>query len=128
MMCDVNVVATILAICALLVGAAAVAACVLARRELARLRASLESAEREQSAIAVAPPPPSAPPAHDQLITVELLEPLALASAHSKAAGLVGSLRPAMVTRLVYDEAAKQIAAQLEEQGVAAEVRIHGPR
>jgi hypothetical protein len=60
-----------------------------------------------------------------RVIAVEILNPLELAASHNKFAGIAGGLVPAMVRKIVYDQAAKIISSQLVEQGVTADVTVH---
>lgn len=60
-----------------------------------------------------------------QLITIEILNPMELASAQSKFAKHFGGLTPAMIRREVTKRTVGELAARLREQGVEAEVRIH---
>ena len=63
-----------------------------------------------------------------RILAVEILNPVELASAKVKAAGLLGAMRPSLVSKVVYDQAAKQVVDQLETQGVLADVRVHVAR
>ncbi|MGK2876104.1 MAG: hypothetical protein ACSLEW_10780 [Nocardioides sp.] len=68
---------------------------------------------------------PVANPTGRRIITVEILNPLAVATRESRAGGVLGTVAPALVTRIVYDQACRQIQEGLTEEGVEAEVRIH---
>lgn len=60
------------------------------------------------------------------LITIEILNPVELASQESPLAGPLGRVAPGLIRRLVYQRAAEMLRQQLGEHGVQAEVRIHG--
>lgn len=111
---------------ALIVAACGLTAYVLMRRQAQALQMRVSDLAAELDTIADAPPAPAIPvvPARP-IITIEILNPLELASSQVRAAALVGSWRPDMITKIVYEEAVKQIAAQLAEEGVVAEVLIH---
>ena len=115
-----------LAAVALIVAACGLTAYVLMRRQAQALEMRIADLAAELDTIADAPPAPAVPvvPARP-IITIEILNPLELASSQVRAASLVGSWKPDTITKLVYNEAAKQITAQLAEEGVVAEVLIH---
>jgi hypothetical protein len=60
------------------------------------------------------------------LISIEILNPVELASQESPLAGPLGQVAPGLIRRLVYQRAAEMLRQQLGEHGVQAEVRIHG--
>lgn len=68
---------------------------------------------------------PVALPGGRRIITVEILNPLSVATRESRAGGVLGTVAPALVTRIVYDQARRQILEGLIEEGVEAEVRVH---
>jgi len=59
-------------------------------------------------------------------ITVEILNPLEVASARVKLAGVAGTVAPSLITKIVNEQAVKVLRRQLDSQGVRAEVRLHG--
>lgn len=63
-----------------------------------------------------------------RLVLVDILNPLELATSQTKAAGMLHKLRPSLLQRIVYDEAARQIRERLVEEGVVADVRVHVAR
>ncbi len=123
----ISTLSTILAVVAIVAAAGAAVGCVLLWRQAAALRTTLGVLAEEVAAHASAPgsPGPPAVSAPRRLITVELLNPLEVAASQSRAAKLLGGLTPAVITKIVYDQASKQILTGLEEEGVAAEVRVH---
>jgi hypothetical protein len=76
----------------------------------------------EQALAAAAPP---APNRIRQLISVEVLNPVELASTRGRVLGIAGSFAPAFTRRLVYDQLAKTLRSELVERSVVAEVRVH---
>ena len=60
------------------------------------------------------------------VIEIEILNPFELAVRESPLAGPAARLAPRMIERIVYARAAAQIADQLKEQGVEAQVTTHG--
>ncbi len=60
------------------------------------------------------------------LISIEILNPVDLASQESPLAGPLGRVAPGLIRKLVYQRAADMLRQQLGEHGVQAEVRIHG--
>lgn len=119
---------TTLAVLALLCCAGLAGASIYLTRETAELRrraASLESEVAEFAAEPVQVPLSEIAATRDRrLITVEILNPLQLAANESRAAGAFGRVAPTTVTRIVYEQAAKQILAELANQGVEAQVRV----
>jgi hypothetical protein len=103
---------------------------VLAATNLATLAALVLSRRR------TAPPPPGiastpAPGATGRvrrLITVEILNPIELAAARGRVAGIAGSVVPEVTRRIVYDRAAKILERDLAGYDVVADVHIHTMR
>lgn len=60
-----------------------------------------------------------------RLITVELLNPMELAANESWFARQFGSLTPALVHKLVYDQARQKVIEKMPEFGAKADVKIH---
>jgi len=63
-----------------------------------------------------------------RVITVEISDPLAVAAAESRAAGLLGRVSPGLVRRKVYELAAGRIHDGLVEESVEATVRVRTTR
>jgi len=61
-----------------------------------------------------------------RFITVEILNPLEVASKRVKLAGVAGTVAPTVISRIVYEQTVKMMRRQLDAQGVRAEVRLHG--
>ena len=122
----VTLTSTLLAAVALVVALGGITAYVLLRKRARELEARVEDLRAELSTISDAPPAQPVPSiGARRLITIEILNPIELASQKARAAGLVGSWRPDMITKIVYDAAAKQIASEMVSQGVVAEVQVH---
>lgn len=116
----------LIACAALTVAACGLTAYVLMRRQAQALEMRIADLAAELDTIADAPPAPPVPAVPSRpIITIEILNPLELASSQVRAASLVGSWKPETITKIVYNEAVKQISAQLAEEGVVAEVLIH---
>lgn len=73
-----------------------------------------------------APRPPGVREHHRRLITVEVLNPLELATARGgRIAGLAGSIAPGLTKRVVYDQVFKTLRRELDKMAVHADVRLH---
>jgi len=59
-----------------------------------------------------------------RILTVEILNPLEVAAAQNRFAGIAGSLAPALITKVVYDRAAKLMREELGKFGVEALVEV----
>ncbi len=59
-------------------------------------------------------------------ISLEILNPVELASRESSFAGPLGNIAPGLLRKIVYQRAAAIIREDLVKHGVQAEVRIHG--
>ena len=116
---------TLIAVVALVI--ALVAAAVAWRLHLTNraLRAkSIGLSWRLEQTVPAAVAPPDPPPG-DRVIVVRILNPLELANAQTKAATMLHRVRPALLSKIVYEQAAQQLSERLAEEGVVAEVRIH---
>jgi hypothetical protein len=73
-----------------------------------------------------APRPPGVSERGRRLITIEILNPIELASARGgRIAGLAGSLVPGVTRRIVYDQTFKTLRRELDRMAVHADVRLH---
>ena len=73
-----------------------------------------------------APRPPGVTERGRRLITIEVLNPLELASTRAgRLAGLAGTLAPGLTRRLVYDQVHKTLRHELDRMAVHADVRMH---
>lgn len=76
------------------------------------------------------PPPPAAvlqgirSVTKGRVVTIEILNPLELAASQNWVAGIASSLAPALVTKIVYERAAKMMKEELGNFGVEAVVQI----
>ncbi len=59
-------------------------------------------------------------------MSLEILNPVELASKESSFAGPLGSIAPGLLRKIVYQRAAAIIREDLVKHGVQAEVKIHG--
>jgi hypothetical protein len=78
-----------------------------------------------RAALDAAPPPDPSSTATRQIITIEILNPLELAGARGRWAGIAGALLPGLTRRMVHDEAVKLVERQLAAENVRADVRVH---
>jgi hypothetical protein len=60
-----------------------------------------------------------------RLITIEILNPIELAGARGRWAGVASSLAPGLTRRMVYDQALRLVRRQLIAERVVADVRVH---
>ncbi|TQL68398.1 hypothetical protein FB381_2287 [Nocardioides albertanoniae] len=67
------------------------------------------------------------PPA-DRLLSIRILNPLELASAQTKVATMLHRVRPALLSKMVYEQAAESLRERLADEGVVAEVKVHADR
>ena len=79
----------------------------------------------EHGDVFVAPRPGGLRGRERQLLTIEILDPAEVAARRGRALGLVGSLAPGLVRRVVYDQTRKTLLRELAAQGVRADVRMH---
>ena len=90
---------------------------------------SLQQLQRQltdmQSRVAAAPSLLPAAQAGRSRIAIEILNPFELAARETRLATAAAKLAPRMIERIVYERAAVQIAAQLLQQGVQAQVKAH---
>lgn len=60
-----------------------------------------------------------------RVISIEILNPVELASTRGRLAGIAGSLAPGLIRRVVYDQTIRTMRRQLADERVAADVRLH---
>jgi hypothetical protein len=76
-----------------------------------------------------APRPPGATGRNRRLITIEVLNPIELATTRGgRVAGLASTLAPGLTRRIVYDQTLKTLRRELDDKGVHADVRLHSLR
>lgn len=59
-----------------------------------------------------------------RVITVELLDPIGLATSRTPLAGPVGAVAPAAISKIVHDQTLKTLRDVLAEYGVEADVQL----
>lgn len=91
-------------------------------REVSALHAALDDLGAAGDA------PPGVALGGEQLITVEILNPLELATAQTRAATVLHRVRPQLLSRIVYEQAVRELEERLADEGVVAEVRVRGTR
>jgi hypothetical protein len=94
---------------------------------LTRTRRRQEEAPPDAAVLAV-PRPAGLRGRERQLLTIEILDPAAVAASRGRGLGLVGTLAPGLVRRVVYDRTRRIVIEQLAAQGVRADVRLHTVR
>lgn len=121
---------TLIAVVALVIAVAAAAVAWRLRRANQALRAEaigllwrLEQADISAPRTAYAELPPE-----DRLLSIRILNPLELASAQTKVATMLHKVRPALLSKMVYDQAAESLRERLADEGVVAEVKVHAGR
>ncbi|TJY61925.1 hypothetical protein E4T66_06675 [Sinimarinibacterium sp. CAU 1509] len=98
-------------------------------RQLQSLVATLEQDHRKLTeAWKMLPPDASAllPRGTAPLISIEILNPVELASKESRFAAPLGAVAPSVIRRLVYERTVLILQDELVKYGVQAEVRTHG--
>lgn len=63
-----------------------------------------------------------------RVITIEILNPLELASTKHRFGGLAGAVAPRALRKLVYEQTVREMKVQMVEEGVVAEVGLHAAR
>ena len=100
-------------------------------KQQSTLRRELDAAKRQlqewgASGLGALAPTVFAALGRPALISLEILNPMELAMRESPMAKAFGGLTPELVRREVYKEIHKRLTVQLQEQGVVADVRLHG--
>lgn len=123
-----DLLTTLIAVVALVIAlAAAVVAWRLQSANKALQAETIGLSWRLEQSVPAGSPPPDLPPG-DRVILVRILNPLELAEAQTKAAGMLHRVRPALLSKIVYEQAAAQLSERLADEGVVAEVKIHAGR
>lgn len=124
---------TVLATTALAGALLVIGACLVLQRQARALQR--RAADLEAKVSGLLPAPPLAPDltallgtGKRRVLVVEILNPVELAVSKVSAARLLGAMRPALLTKVVYDQASKQVVEQLEREGILADVRVHAAR
>jgi hypothetical protein len=94
---------------------------------LQRRRRAVEAEKGTE--VFAAPRPPGVTGRDRRLITVEILNPIELATARGgRVGGLAGTLAPGLTRRIVYDQTLKTLRRELGDKAVHADVRLHTVR
>ena len=95
-----------------------------------RLQVQADALAREVGKLA--PAAALATPALDKIfaagsdvIAIEILNPIELASKESRFAELFGNLTPALIRKIVYERTVKTMTEDLKKYGVEAQVSLH---
>lgn len=123
----------VLAVLALVVAIVLAAACALLLWQLNGLKVRAAALAEQVAALEPAPPlPPDLEAALGagtrRVLVVEILNPLDVALARSKAAGVVAAMAPERVRRVVLEQAARELVTEMAAEGVEVEVRVHAAR
>ncbi|MFA5938723.1 MAG: hypothetical protein WC809_05145 [Sinimarinibacterium sp.] len=101
-------------------------------RRLDRHRAMLATLQQDHAALAGAwdklPPDAIRLLANERapVISIEILNPIELASQESEFAGPISTVAPQLIRKIVYQRTAEILRAELSEKGVQADVKVHG--
>lgn len=60
-----------------------------------------------------------------RVLVIEILNPIELALSRNRAAGVLAAMAPSRLRKIVLEQTAKEMAAEFENEGVRAEVKIH---
>lgn len=123
----------VLAVLALVVALVLAAACALLLWQLNGLKVRAAALAEQVEALEPAPPlPPDLEAALGagtrRVLVVEILNPLDVALARNKAAGVVAAMAPERVRRVVLEQAARELVTEMAAEGVEVEVRVHAAR
>jgi hypothetical protein len=124
---------TALAVVALIVAAVLAVICGLLFWQLRTLKLRAEALADEVSLLE--PAPPMAPDleatlgaGNRRLLVVEVLNPLDVALSRNKAAGVLAAMAPERLRKIVLEQASREMVAEMAEQGLEVEVRVHAAR
>ncbi len=99
---------------------------------IAALAVALRRRQRDdpsETEVFAAPRPAGVSGRDRRLITVEILNPIELATARGgRVAGLAGTLAPGFTRRLVYEQTLRILRRELTGKDVLADVRVHNLR
>lgn len=123
----------VIAILALLVAVALAVVCGLLILQLRNLKARAEVLA-DQVAV-LEPAPPMAPDLEAllgsgtrRLLVVEILNPLDVALSRNRAAGVLAAMAPERLRKIVVEQASREMVAEMADQGLEVEVRVHAAR
>lgn len=89
------------------------------------LERALEVDPAAAAALDGTPRPPAAAGGTRRLISIEILNAIELAGTRGRLASIAGAVAPGVTRRIVYDQTLKILRAQLIDQQVHADVRLH---
>lgn len=123
----------VIAVLALLVAVALAVVCGLLILQLRNLKARAEVLA-DQVAV-LEPAPPMAPDLEAllgsgtrRLLVVEILNPLDVALSRNRAAGVLAAMAPERLRKIVVEQASREMVAEMADQGLEVEVRVHAAR
>lgn len=123
----------VIAVLALLVAVVLAVVCGLLVWQLRNLKARAEMLA-DQVAV-LEPAPPMAPDLESvlgsgtrRLLVVEILNPLDVALSRNRAAGVLAAMAPERLRKIVIEQASREMVAEMADQGLEVEVRVHAAR
>ena len=123
----------VIAVLALLVAVVLAVVCGLLVWQLRNLKARAEMLA-DQVAV-LEPAPPMAPDLEAvlgsgtrRLLVVEILNPLDVALSRNRAAGVLAAMAPERLRKIVIEQASREMVAEMADQGLEVEVRVHAAR
>lgn len=123
----------VIAVLALLVALVLAVVCGLLVVQLRNLTARAELLADQVEVLE--PAPPMAPDLEAvlgsgtrRLLVVEILNPLDVALSRNRAAGVLAAMAPERLRRIVIEQASREMVAEMADQGLEVEVRVHAAR
>lgn len=94
------------------------------RKRIADLQLQLAEKGEQASAIQVAAVPAEEIGGGHPYVKIVVKNPLAVAEQEAAVGGVAGALAPALVKKRVYQDLRKELAAELQQRGIAAQVSV----
>jgi hypothetical protein len=123
----------VIAVLALLVAVLLAVVCGLLVLQLRNLKARADVLADQVAMLE--PPPPMAPDLESllgsgtrRLLVVEILNPLDVALSRNRAAGVLAAMAPERLRKIVIEQASREMVAEMADQGLEVEVRVHAAR
>lgn len=94
------------------------------RKRITSLQLQLSEKGEQASAIQAASIPAEEVGGGKPYVQIELKNPLAVAEQEAAGGGVAGALAPALVKKKVYQDLRKELAKELQQRGIAAQVSL----
>ena len=94
------------------------------RKRIADLQLQLAAKGEQASAIKAASIPAELIGGGRPYVKIEVKNPLAVAEQEAAVGGVAGALAPALVKKRVYQDLRKELAEELQQRGIAAQVSV----